>query len=1009
MNENKTINKNIPEADITEGKRISIIWIFPIIAAIIGLWLIYQSYLERGVPITILFESGEGIVKKETLIKYDGVAIGVVDSVELSPDKKNVIVNATLDKSAEDLAKEGAKFWVVRPRFNVGGVSGLDTIISGEYITIRPGKGKYKNSFIGLNHPPLGDPDAPGLHLVLYSDRLGSLSEGSPILFREIEVGQVYGHKLSKDEKSVQIHVLIYKNYVPLVKKNSKFWNASGVSITGAISSGFKVETGSLASVLTGGIAFETPETNAEAPICINGDCFKLYSNKESAMEGGFLVKIRFQSGDGIIPGSTMVKYKGLNVGKVTKIEIGEDLQGVIVSTIIKEAAKTIAAKGSQFWVVKPRFSLEGVSGISTLVSGQYIEVRPGQGEPAFSFTGLEKPPLGDLNGTGLHILLKADHLGSLSEGAPVYFKKIKVGEIHGHELSPNDEQVFIHAYIYEKYVHLVKETTRFWNVSGFNVSAGLSGVKINTHSLSALIDGGVAFETPDSAADCKPCKNGEVFKLYDDYESAMEGGIPLTITFKSANGLKNEQTLIKFQGLIVGKVKSVEFNPKMDRVIVHALLNQSAEDLAVEGSLFWVERPKFTMDGVSGLNTLLSGEYIEVHRGKGAPSQNFVGLEEPPIGDMLSAGLHIVLQSETLGAFKIGNPVLYKDFNVGKIEGFEIAPKADKINIHIFIYEKYAHFVKKESKFWKAGGVQVEAGLSGIKVTSKPLAALISGAIAFETPQPILTEKDSCKNGTLFQLHENYETAMAQEIPVTLTFSSGSGLTENGTLLKYMGTPVGKVKKIRLNENLDGVTVEACIYQNYSKLMESNCSFNVVRPQIGLSGISGLDTLITGPYIEVIPELTVAETADKKANRKNSQETNATLKITLFSKRLGSLSKGAPVYYRQVKVGEVINYGLSKNSNKIRLDLHIEKKYAPLVRKNSKFWNASGVDVSIKPMSISIQTESMLSLLSGGISFATPDNSKMGDQAENNETFKLYEKPKSKWLIWQPQIKLGE
>ena len=223
------------------------------------------------------------------------------------------------------------------------------------------------------------------------------------------------------------------------------------------------------------------------------------------------------------------------------------------------------------------------------------------------------------------------------------------------------------------------------------------------------------------------------------------------------------------------------------------------------------------------------------------------------------------------------------------------------------------------------------------------------------------------------------------------------------------MGTPVGKIKKIRLNDSLNGVTADAFIYKTYSHLAEKECSFNIVRPQIGINGISGMDTLITGPYIEIIPSESVIAKTDGNITPEKSEKNDPVLLITLFSERVGSVSEGAPVYYRQIKVGEVVSHTLTNTSDKIRFNIQIEKKYAPLVRKNSKFWNTSGIDFKIKPFQISVETESLLSLMSGGISFATPDNDKMGAQAKPFETFTLHDKPKRKWLKWKPEIPLDE
>jgi len=996
---------NLPDVEVVKSSRFTI-WLIPLLAVILGAWLVYQNLLGQGVKITITFSSGEGIVSRETVLKYGGVEIGRVNSVGLSEDKNRVIVKAKLKKPAADFAREGTEFWVVRPRLDLRGVSGLDTLISGEYIKVRPGRGKNMTDFIGLDNPPFGDPDAPGLHIILESDKLGSLSEGASVLFREIEVGRVEGHKLSKDENKVQIHVYIYEKCSTLVRENTRFWNESGISVSADLS-GIKVTTGSFASILSGGIAFETPESNRADEIARNGAVFKLYNNKESAMEGGIPVKISFNTGEGLVVGRTLVKYKGLTVGKITDIDVSEELKGVIVSILLKDAAEQLAVDGSQFWVVRPRFGSQGISGIDTLISGQYIEVRPGKGAPRFDFSGIEDPPLGDPDAPGLHIQLSADELGSLSGGAPVYYRQIKVGEIHGHELSKDKNSVLIGLYIYEKYAFLVEENTRFWNISGINVSADLSGINISTSTLSALIDGGVSFETPNTGTKGKPAKNNMIFKLYDEYESAMEGGIPISITFKTGEGLESGRTLIKYQGMVVGKVKNVELNKNMDGVSVSALINDAAADLAREGSYFWVARPRFSLDGISDLNTLLMGQYIEVQRGNGKPAKDFIGHEEPPVGDPNIHGLHIVLETRELGMLKVGVPVFYKDFEVGKLEGVELSEDKQKVNVHAFIYEKYSGLVNDDTRFWNMGGVDVSADFSGVKVKSRPLLAILYGGVAFETPG-LDKKKNPVKSSQVFRLYDDYESAMSGGLPITITFENGKGLKIGSTQVKYKGTTIGKLKDVKLNQTLDGIIATVLIDDPYTGLVKKGSKFWIVSPRLGLAGVSGLDTLISGEYIEVLPGEGPLETSFDGLMDSPFGDGKEPLKIFLLSDRLGSVAVKAPVYYRQIKVGEVAGHSLTASADRVSIEVHIEQQYQSLVREKSKFWDVSGIEASLNLSGLKINTGSIESLLAGGIAFATPNNKAMGNTIEDGAVFLLHKKPDANWLKWRPSIPLA-
>lgn len=271
---------DLPEAVIVRHNRIKslIIWIVPLIAIGIGIWLIITAFLGKGIPITITFSSAEGI-DTNTAIKYEGISVGDVTSVNLAPDLDGVIVKAKLKRSAEKLARSGSKFWLVHPQIGAGGISGLETIITGNYIAVRPGKGAPGKFFEGLEHPPYSD--YPGLKIMLKSTVLGSLSPGAPVYYREVKVGIVEHCVLANDAQHVNISLNIYEEFAPLVRENSQFWNASGIGMTLSLF-GAKIKSESLAAILTGGIAFATPNIKQMGAPVQDGAVFTLYSNPEN-------------------------------------------------------------------------------------------------------------------------------------------------------------------------------------------------------------------------------------------------------------------------------------------------------------------------------------------------------------------------------------------------------------------------------------------------------------------------------------------------------------------------------------------------------------------------------------------------------------------------------------------------------------------------------------------------------------------------------------------------------
>ncbi|TDJ04597.1 MAG: MCE family protein, partial [Deltaproteobacteria bacterium] len=266
-----------PEVVVESGRRISPIWLIPIVALIVAGSLAYQAIQNRGPRIVILFESAEGLEAGKSKVKYLEVEIGTVDLVQVH-DPKTVAVHCTIDKHASKYITKSAQFWVVRPRVGGGGITGLGTLVSGSYVTFRLGKlgDPPERRFTGLETPPLSIEDDPGLQIVLHTDHLGGLDNGSPVFFRDIHVGDVLRYELSKDGKTVNVQVVIGSSHASFVRTNSRFWNAGGVELSLG-SGGLDIKTESLQSILAGGVAFDSPGGGDPAK---NGDAFWLNGSR---------------------------------------------------------------------------------------------------------------------------------------------------------------------------------------------------------------------------------------------------------------------------------------------------------------------------------------------------------------------------------------------------------------------------------------------------------------------------------------------------------------------------------------------------------------------------------------------------------------------------------------------------------------------------------------------------------------------------------------------------------
>jgi paraquat-inducible protein B len=236
----------------------------------------------------------------------------------------------------------------------------------------------------------------------------------------------------------------------------------------------------------------------------------------DRAREFGPRITISFKDADGIRPGETPIKYRGIPIGQVTAVDLSGDHEQVMVKARLRRSAASIARDGSFFWIVRPEVGLENITGLGTVISGPHIEMLPGTGEAKTEFIGLEASPV-TFERNPLSIVLRASRLGALRLYSPVYYRGIEVGAVQDTQLSANATTVDIHVFIKRRYANLVRSGTRFWNVSGADVSAGLlRGVEVKVQSLRSLVAGGIAFATPNDPKGA-PAKNGTVFPLYDE------------------------------------------------------------------------------------------------------------------------------------------------------------------------------------------------------------------------------------------------------------------------------------------------------------------------------------------------------------------------------------------------------------------------------------------------------------------------------------------------------------
>jgi len=881
---------------------ISPIWFLPFLALCIGGWLLYTSYRDAGIDIVIHFKSADGITSGKTKVIYKGIPVGTVTDVAVNQKLDGVIVHVNMDKETKLGLVEDTEFWVVKPEISAGRVSGLETLLSGAYIGVRKGKSTIQSrNFQGLMTPPPLTSGMPGLHISLESDTLYSLQGGSNIYSKNLKIGTVDDYKLNENGK-ITIQLYIAPQFSHLIREGTRFWNASGLSVSGDLQNGLSVNVESIASLIYGGLTCATPDSLKDSPRAKNGHKFHLYADFDDA-QYGLPMTLQLANGDGIIAGKTKIMYRGLKIGVVRTLDINQDKFHTVTAHILLDPrGKEILRENTEFWVIRPQISIEGIKHLNTLISGAYITFKIGDGAYSDHFVVDSSPMPKPFLRPGRHFILQSVDSGSLNIGTPVLYKKREVGEITDIRFSKDGKHILTDVLVYAPYAQLVREDAVFWNVSGLQVDGSLSNFQVNLATLRSMLAGGIAFCNPVSERLDKPKPRAERKTIFPLYESR-------------ATAIKQVVTMRK-PGEII--------NLRVDRLT--------------------------------------------------------------PISE--------------------GAPVLYKNIQVGEVLGFKLLKNKEQIEGHLLIYEKFSSLINKSTRFYNASGVTMEASLQHFSLEIESIDALVAGGISFFTP-----EKDAPEDREqIFFLYPNKKVALqADFLLLTLQFSSGTGINEQ-TKIRYQGIEIGNVNKIWFDADKEKIFATAVVEKDTAKLFRKTSELWLVKPQFELSGIKHLDTVVAGPYIDIRPG------SGEKRTRFVVRDTSPSilgpypgLNLILESPRLGSLKIGRPIYYRQVQIGKITGFELGPTAQNVWIHINIPPKFTALVHRESRFWNVSGLSISAGLFSgVSVKTESLETLVAGGIALATPESEEMGTPAQDGDHFILAEKAHEEWLSWAPMINIS-
>jgi paraquat-inducible protein B len=474
--------------------------------------------------------------------------------------------------------------------------------------------------------------------------------------------------------------------------------------------------------------------------------------------------------------------------------------------------------------------------------------------------------------------------------------------------------------------------------------------------------------------------------------------GPEITIDFSNAPGIRAGKTALIYRGVVAGEVNAVDLDSKLEKVEVHVRLKKSAEGIACEGSTFWIDQPVISLSGASGIDSLINGNSIQASMGKGSFCARFTGSENAPVVSLNKIHDLIRLRGAIAPYLDAGSPVYFRGVAVGvvKTKGLD---EHKQPYLDVLIDEQYEDLLRTNARFWVMKPTDVKVGSGILQIDFTGLKTLLFGGISFDF---FGAQGDLISGSPEFQLFASASAAKATSTPITLEFKDGQGISEGDTQLRYLGIPVGFVEKVTPREGK--VVVEARLQPGYDLLRRKGSLFSVVRPTLSLQKFSGIESLVSGVYIDCNPGPKGPESSRFSGiNQEDSemidyQKDGFEVVLVAPSSKIGV---STPVIYRGVIVGKITRKDLAPGGGSVRLTASIKPRYASLLRQNSRFWNAASMKISGGLISLNVQSSVLESKGLGGVEFSTPSGDAAGGAIKEGYQFDLYDSPKKEWLQW--------
>lgn len=841
---NPSPTQNSYSPHIKRNKGISPLWLLPILTMVLAGWLVFKAVQDAGQRVQIYFSDAQGLIAGRTTIRYQGLEVGMVKDINLSPDLQSIYVDADIYPQATKLLTKEARFWLVKPTASLSGISGLDALVSGNYIAISPGNNpsEPETKFTALERAPSDLLANEGLNISLKSRDLGGISVGSQIVYRKIPIGEVYSYQLDRDSKNVIIQASIRDEYRHIITDDSRFWNVSGIGANIGFE-GVDVRLESFSALLGGSIAVDSPDGGE--PVADNSQ-FKLYPDLKTAGRG-IAIKIDLPDDNKINASGAPIMYRGIEIGQITDLELSHGRENIVASAAIQPAFSDMLTTGSRFILEEAKVSLSGVENIANIVKGNFLTVVPGDGERSRHFSAVRKDDFKRQQARSVSLQLVADNSFGLDQGANILYRGISVGSVT--QVSLVNDKVQLDALIDSDYAHLIKSQNRFFVTGSASAELTESGLNITVPPAKQLLTGSISFV---SEGKTQPQAQYTLYQNKSLAELAkynMSGSTKLTLFANELPSISKGSPLL-YRNLQVGNV--ADFYLVDGGVIISASIENQYKHLVTDQTVFW-NRSGVEIDAsLAGIN-VKAAPLTSLIQG-GIAFDSLPGVENKQndkwllYSDFKTARKYGQVISLTLSGENTvtkGTSINYNGVKVGEVTLVIPDFKLDRVEVKARILPEYTNTIAVAgSYFWLP---KVQVGLSGVKNIQNLLS------------QSINVLPGNGKATYAFEL--NHEQQTINGVTFTLQSESRGSITV-GTPVLYREIEVGEVTNVQLGEFADRVISTIAIEPQYAYLVRQNSVFwntSGVDVSIGITGANvragTIDSIVRGGITFATPE----------------------------------------------------------------------------------------------------------------------------------------------------------